>query len=60
MGHPVSAETVRKELLKLGFSRQANRKADGKDSCFGFALGTGGWSQLLCIGPVAVNDFRDE
>jgi hypothetical protein len=28
MGHPISAETVRKELVKLGFSRQANRKAD--------------------------------
>jgi Rhodopirellula transposase DDE domain len=28
MGHPVSAETVRKELMKLGFSRQSNRKAD--------------------------------
>lgn len=28
MGHPISADTVRKELLKLGFSRQFNRKAD--------------------------------
>jgi hypothetical protein len=28
MGHPISANTVRKELVKLGFSRQANRKAD--------------------------------
>ena len=28
MGHPISADTVRKELVKLGFSRQANRKAD--------------------------------
>ena len=28
MGHPVSADTVRKELVKLGFSRQFNRKAD--------------------------------
>ncbi|HEY7549736.1 MAG TPA: ISAzo13 family transposase [Hyphomicrobiaceae bacterium] len=28
MGHPVSADTVRKELIKLGFSRQSNRKAD--------------------------------
>jgi hypothetical protein len=28
MGHPVSADTVRKELVKLGFSRQLNRKAD--------------------------------
>ncbi len=28
MGHPVSADTVRKELVKLGFSRQSNRKAD--------------------------------
>jgi hypothetical protein len=27
-GHPVGADTVRKELVKLGFSRQANRKAD--------------------------------
>ena len=26
-GHPVSAETVRKELVKLGFSRQFNRKS---------------------------------
>jgi hypothetical protein len=29
MGHPVSADTVRTELVKLGFSRQSNRKADG-------------------------------
>ena len=28
MGHPVSADTVKKELVKLGFSRQHNRKAD--------------------------------
>ena len=28
MGHPISADTVRKELVKLGFSRQCNRKAD--------------------------------
>ena len=28
MGHPISADTVRKELVKLGFSRQVNRKAD--------------------------------
>jgi Rhodopirellula transposase DDE domain len=28
MGHPISADTVRKELVKLGFSRQHNRKAD--------------------------------
>ena len=28
MGHPISADTVRKELVKLGFSRQYNRKAD--------------------------------
>jgi len=28
MGHPVSADTVRNELVKLGFSRQSNRKAD--------------------------------
>jgi Rhodopirellula transposase DDE domain len=28
MGHRVCAETVRGELLKLGFSRQGNRKAD--------------------------------
>jgi hypothetical protein len=28
MGHPISAETVHKELVKLGFSRQFNRKAD--------------------------------
>src|SRR6516164_575313 len=28
MGHPISADTVRKELSKLGFSRQSNRKAD--------------------------------
>src|SRR5215210_6093279 len=27
MGHPISADTVRKELVKLGFSRQSNRKA---------------------------------
>lgn len=27
-GHPISADTVRKELVKLGFSRQYNRKAD--------------------------------
>jgi hypothetical protein len=28
MGHPISADTVRKELVKLGFSRQLNRKAN--------------------------------
>ena len=28
MGHPVSADTVRAELTRLGFSRQHNRKAD--------------------------------
>jgi len=28
MGHPISADTVKKELVKLGFSRQYNRKAD--------------------------------
>ena len=28
MGHPVSADTVARELVKLGFSRQLNRKAD--------------------------------
>ena len=27
MGHPISADTVRKELVKLGFSRQFNRKS---------------------------------
>ena len=27
-GHPISADTVRKELAKLGFSRQANRWAE--------------------------------
>ena len=27
-GHPISADTVKKELVKLGFSRQFNRKAD--------------------------------
>jgi hypothetical protein len=28
MGHPISADTVAKELMKLGFSRQHNRKAN--------------------------------
>jgi hypothetical protein len=28
MGHPISADTVCTELVKLGFSRQSNRKAD--------------------------------
>src|SRR6476620_2322421 len=28
MGHQISAETVRTELVKLGFSRQSNRKAN--------------------------------
>ena len=28
MGHPISADTVKKVLVKLGFSRQFNRKAD--------------------------------
>ena len=28
MGHPISADTVRTELVKLGFSRQSNRKTD--------------------------------
>jgi hypothetical protein len=26
MGHPIGADTVAKELVKLGFSRQRNRK----------------------------------
>ncbi|HEY7551278.1 MAG TPA: ISAzo13 family transposase [Hyphomicrobiaceae bacterium] len=28
MGHPISADTVARELIKLGYSRQSNRKAD--------------------------------
>lgn len=28
MGHPISADTVAKELIKLGYSRQYNRKSD--------------------------------
>jgi hypothetical protein len=28
MGHPIGPDTVRKELVKLGFSRPSNRKAD--------------------------------
>src|SRR6202162_1676522 len=28
MGHPIGPNTVRKELVKLGFSRQSKRKAD--------------------------------
>ena len=28
MGHPISGDTVHKELVKLGFSRQFNRKAE--------------------------------
>ena len=28
MGHPISADTVKKELVKLGFSRQVNSKAN--------------------------------
>jgi Rhodopirellula transposase DDE domain len=28
MGHPISADSVHKEPVKLGFSRQFNRKAD--------------------------------
>ena len=28
MGHPIGDDTVAKELVKLGFSRQSNRKAD--------------------------------
>ncbi len=28
MGHPIGADTVRKELAKLGFSRQSNREAE--------------------------------
>ena len=28
LGHPVSGDTVARELVKLGFSRQHNRKAD--------------------------------
>ena len=28
MGHPISADTVARELVKLGYSRQSNRKAD--------------------------------
>jgi hypothetical protein len=28
MGHPISADTVRQKLVKLGFSRPSNHKAD--------------------------------
>ena len=28
MGHPIGADTVREELVKLGFWRQYNRKAE--------------------------------
>ena len=28
MGHPISADTIHKELVKLGFSRQYNRKSN--------------------------------
>jgi hypothetical protein len=28
MSHPISADAVRKELVRVGFSRQSNRKAD--------------------------------
>jgi hypothetical protein len=28
MEHPISADTVARELVKLGYSRQSNRKAD--------------------------------
>jgi hypothetical protein len=28
MGHPIGPDTVRKELVRLGFSRQSNRKVD--------------------------------
>jgi len=28
MGHPAGPDTVRKELVKLGYSRQSNRKAE--------------------------------
>jgi hypothetical protein len=28
MGHPIGADTVARELVKLGYSRQSNRKAD--------------------------------
>ena len=28
MGHPISAGTMRKELVRLRFSRQSHRKAD--------------------------------
>ena len=33
MGHPIGADTVRKELVKLGFSRQYNRKALRRYEC---------------------------
>ena len=34
MGHPISADTVDKELARLGFSRQRNRKTDeGSRQC---------------------------
>jgi hypothetical protein len=28
MGHPIGADTVRKELVRLGFARQSNSKAE--------------------------------
>ena len=33
MGHPIGADTVRRELVKLGFSRQYNRKALRRYEC---------------------------
>jgi hypothetical protein len=30
MGHPIGPDTVRKELVKLGFSHQSNRKAEAR------------------------------
>ena len=48
MGHPIGGDTVRKELVKLGFSRQSNRKNGGSD-----------WRPKGSPLRVKVHDFED-
>ena len=72
MGHPITADTVAKELVKLGFSRQHNRKADegsrhpDRNAQFEHinilglpAVGGGGWSARCLLPNVAIRLWLD-
>lgn len=66
MGHRVCPETVRGELLKLGFSRQGNRKADegsrhpDRDAQFEYINATVMSAQRRCQPVVSVDTKKKE